>query len=144
MSYNPHVSADPVTLRLAATAISTSYDSSPTALRMQNWNQVVLFCNLTLDTATDVRLKVEVASPTGDSSPAAGDWHQYSSLDIASASASGGVSTVPNYGLELKLTATGKYAIPLPCNFKWLRVSAKTTGGPGSTTLLVVASQGLA
>ena len=144
MSFNPHVSADPATLRLASTAIATSYDSSPTALRMQNWNRLTLFCDLTLATATSVELRIEAASPTGDSTPAAGDWFAIGTSNVSGLTVSSGVATVPVGATIIQLALTDKYAIAINnCNYKWVRVKAKTTGGPGATTLAITATQGL-
>src|ERR1051325_7181424 len=144
MSYNPHVSGDGVTLRASTVSIGTSYDSSPTAFRTQNWNQLILFCDLTLNTATDVRIKLEFASPVGDATPAFNDWFQQTYADTANAASASGVETVPLNRLEWQLTATGRYALPVPMNYKWGRASAQTTSGPGSTTLSIYATEGLA
>ncbi len=144
MSYIPQVSRDGVTLRASTLAIGTSYDASPTALRAQNWNQLQLFLDLTLATATDVRVKIEFASPVGDATPAAGDWFQQSEADSGAATRSGLTSALPLRVLEWVLPATGKFILPVQLNYKWVRVSAKTTGGPGATTLAVFATQGLA
>lgn len=144
MSYIPQVSAGYVTLRAATTALSSAYDSSPTALKLQNWNQLELFFDLTLSTATDVRVKVEFASPQGDATPAASDWFQMGYADLASASSSGGSTVVPLNDLIWQITATKKINLPIQANYKWVRVSAKTTGGPGSTTLAIYATQGMA
>lgn len=144
MSFNPHVSRDGAIVRFSATAIGTSYDASPTALRTQNWNQVILFCDLTLNTATDVRIKIEFASPTGDAAPVTADWHLQTFADTANATYSGGTESVPLRGLEWILPATGRYALPIPMNYKWIRASAKTTGGPGTTTLQIYATEGMA
>lgn len=142
MANEPIISRDPTTLRLSTVAIASSYDASPVALRMQGWNQAVLFCDLTLNTATDVRIKVEVASPVGDTAPVEADWYQQTAS--GSATATTGSESVPVLAVEWTLQATGKYALPFPVNYKWIRASAKTTGAPGSTTLAIVCSQGRA
>ncbi len=152
MSNDPIVSRDPTTLRLAATAIASSYDASPAVLRTQGWNQAIIYCDLTLNTATDVRLKVEFASPpvalglngAGSDTPATGDWFRQTYADSAAAAGSGLEETCPVRCLELILPATGRYAIPVQLNYKYMRVSAKTTGAPGSTTLLIYATVGRA
>jgi hypothetical protein len=109
---------------------------------MQNWNQLILMCNLTLNTATSVEIKVQVASPSGDDVPASGDWYDLAaqgSPTVASA-----VATYPMSTAVYQMTATGKLAIPVPCCYKFVRVLAKTTGAVGTTTLAIYATQGMA
>lgn len=149
MSWRPHSSKDPQTIRASTLALATSFDASPTEARMQGWNQALLFCDLTLNTATDVHIKIEFASPPdtggiiGDTAPVAGDWYQQTYADTANAVGSAGTTeAVPLRQLDWVLSATGRYALPVQCNFKWIRVSAKTTGGPGSSTLKVILQQG--
>lgn len=148
MSYIPHVSKDPKSLRSGA--LTTNFDTTPTALRMQMWNQAVFFFTVVLDTATDVRVRLEAASPTPtpgqilDTEPASdsADWAAVASTEAGSAS--GGVLTVPVDALELKFTASGSYAYPVPSNYQWLRIKAKATGTAGAATLAVKATTGMA
>lgn len=149
MSWRPHASKDPQVIRASTLALSTSFDAAPTEARMQGWNQAILFCDLTLATATDVRIKVEFASPkdvggiVGDTAPGATDWYQQTYGDTPNATGSAGtVEAVPVRALEWTLSASGRYALPIQCNYKWIRVSAKTTGGPGATTLGIILQQG--
>lgn len=138
-----HVSQDYITARASTVAIGTSYDASPTALRIQNWNQLQLYCDLFLATATDVRVKVEFAVPQGNDTPVAADWYFHSYLDTAAATGTGLTKAVPLLQTEWIMSATGRYVISLPVNAKWFRVTAKTTAGPGLTTLKILATQGI-
>ena len=140
MGYRPTISSDYVQLRTGT--VGASYDVSPQALDMRGWNQCVLFFNLVLD-GTDCLIKIEAASPVGTGQPAAGDWHQITYLDTSAAVAATGVETVPVRTLILQYLATSLYAFPMPVNYKFIRVSAKRTGGTAATTLTVNASQGL-
>lgn len=147
MSANIQVSDDPIVVRPSSLSITTSFDASPTAVDMRGWNQAMLFCDLTLNTATDVRIQIEAASPVSGPggatiAPVAADWHSVGYLDTGSAT---GTTTklVPYAVLELQLAASGRYVFPLPTNYKYLRFKAKTTAGPGSTTLKLMVSQGI-
>ena len=140
MSYNPHVSRDPITVRSGA--LATSFDAAPVSVRAQNWNQFVFYVDLTLGTASDARIQFDVCSPSGDGEPASGDWTSLMWQDGAATSIAGGVCTVSGYIYEIKIATTGKYAIPLPCNYKWVRVRAKATGG--TATLGITLTTGMA
>lgn len=135
-------------MRAAATAITTSYDTpdaNTPVLRMQNSNQLVLFCNLTLATATSVEIKLQVANPTDDAAPPAFGsalWFDLPYTTVGTITA--GEAVVPAGTLAYRMTATGKLAITYPMCFKYVRVVAKTTAGPGATTLAITASQGMA
>lgn len=144
MSYNPQVSRDGVTLRASTLALADgTYDATPAELRMQNWNQLMLFCTLTKDAGTtSAEIKVQVASPAGDDAPAAADWHDLAYQDTPAVASA--VASLPMCSLVYRMTATGKLAIPVQCNYKWLRVAAKTTGAVGTTTLAIYATQGMA
>lgn len=148
MSYIPQVSGDPKALRSGS--LTTGFDTDITALKTQNWNRAVFFFDVTLDTATDIRVRVEAASPTRtpgkilDEEPAAAstEWHAIAATEAGSAS--GGVLTVPVDALEWKFTATGRYCVPLDVNYQWVRAKAKATGTVGSATLAIKATTGLA
>jgi hypothetical protein len=139
---NVHVSADPITLRASATSITTSYDAAPTEVPCNDYNQLVLECDLTLATATDVRIQVETANPArgpngASIAPASSDWFAVTEVDAATIVPSGATISVPYRQLEITLTASGRYSIPIPISYKFVRVKAKTTGGPGATTLAI-------
>lgn len=150
MSYIPQVSGDPKTLRSGA--LTTAFDSSPAAIRMQNWNQAVFYLDVALDTATDVRVRFDVATPavtTGaviDTEPDASSsaWYQLPSNDGANTTVATGVQTVPQTIFEAKYTVSGRYVLPLQMNYKWVRCRAKATGTVGSATLGVNITQGMA
>lgn len=148
MSYNPQVTGCEKSMRLAATAITTSFDTpdaNTPVLRMQNSNQLVLFCDLTLATATSAEIKVQVANPKDDATPPAFGSALWFDLPYTTAGTiTAGLATVPAGSLAYSMSATGKIAITYPCCFKYVRVVAKTTVGPGATTLAITASQGLA
>ncbi len=150
MSYNPSV-AGRQTLRSAATAITTSYDSSGIPeTRIMNNNTLMLLCDLTLNTATSVEIQVEVAVPASGSTgteataPAAADWYALSAANISGLTVGSGIITAPTGALVIQLAATGKHAIVLKNMMAmWVRVKAKTTAGPGSTTLGIIGVEGL-
>ena len=134
-------------MRLAATAITTSYDTPDAdtqVLRMGNWNQLILFCNLTLATATSVEIKLQVANPANDEVPAYDSALWFDLPYSTAGTITSGEAVVPIGSLVYRMTATGKVAPSFPCAYKFVRVLAKTTGGPGATTLAITASQGLA
>jgi hypothetical protein len=148
VSYIPQVTSDPKTLRSGA--LTSAFDSSPSTIRTQNCNQIIFFFDVTLSTATDVRVRLDAASPAVangtvlDAEPASGstEWAQVTGAE--SGSASGGVVSVPIDALELVFTATGKYAYPLPACYKWMRARAKGTGTLGSAALTITATTGMA
>ncbi len=150
MSYNPCVQATQ-TLRAAATAITTSYDAAPTELRIQNMNCVALLCDLALNTATSVEIQVDVATPAngpgtvGEPAPVAADWYPLTSYNLSGLTITADELLAPQGKLTIRLTATGKYCIVLRNVFgKYMRVRAKTTAGPGTTTLSILGVEGLA
>lgn len=148
MSYNPQVTGCEKSMRSSATAITTAYDTpdaNTPVLRMQNSNQLILQCNLSLATATSVEIKVQVANPTEDKDPPAFGSALWFDLPYATAGTiTAGEAVVPVGSLVYRMTATGKLAVSFPCLYKFVRVVAKTTAGPGATTLAITASQGLA
>lgn len=150
MSYNPQVGGCEIPVRLAATSLSTSFETPDgttrgVPIRMQNWNQLILFCDLTLATATSAEIKVQVANPKDDKDPPAASSALWYDLPYQTAGTiTAGVATVPTGAYAPSLSATGKTTISIPCAFKYVRVLAKTTAGPGATTLAITASQGLA
>lgn len=149
MAYHPQVSANGAPLRASSKALSTSYDTDPILeLRVGNWNQLVLLCNLTKDAGTtSVEIKVQVASPdaspsNGATAPAAGDWYDLCFNGTAAIAA--GIATIPANTTVYQMTVTGKLAIPVPICYKFVRVLAKTTGAAGTSTLVVTATYGMA
>jgi len=151
VAYNPSVQATQV-LRSSATAIGTSYDSSNIPeCKIQNMNRVTLMCDLTLATATSVEIQVDLATPADsraiptEVAPVAADWYPLASANVSGLTITATELLVPQGQLTLRLTATGKYAIVLKDVFgKYLRVRAKTTAGPGATTLSIIGVEGLA
>lgn len=148
MAYIPQVSGDPKTLR-SSSALTGSFVES-LALKTNMWNQVILFLDVTLTTATDIRVQLQAASPTRtpgtiiDAEPSAGssEWHDVAFQDGANAATATAVTTVPITTFEMKLTASGRYAFPLPVNYQWIRCKAKATGG--DATLTIKATTGMA
>jgi hypothetical protein len=135
-----HTSEDPIVMRAGTTAIGTSFDASPAVFSCNGFNQLILECDLTLNTATDVRIQVDVANPARGPNgayiaPATSDWFVVSAADGATASGSGAIIALTHRNLEIVLAATGRYSIAIPLSYKFIRVRAKTTAGPGSTTL---------
>lgn len=150
MGAKPVVAARQV-LRSSGLALGTSYDATPAAeIKAQGFNVLTLLCDLTLNTATSVEVVVEVATPadtaTGvkDSDPVAGDWYAKTSANLSGLTVGTGAITIPVGAATFQLGATGRYEIVLPnlCA-KWVRVKAKTTGGPGTTTLQIIGVQGV-
>ncbi len=150
MAYNPSVQGRQV-LRAAATAIGTSYDAAPTPIKIRGQNTVTLLCDMTLNTASSVEIQVEVATPADvngtnvDAAPAAADWYPLEAGNASGLTVGSGIITIPIGAATWQLGATGKCTIRLQglCA-SWLRVKAKTTGGPGTTTLSVIGVEGLA
>lgn len=150
MAYNPSVQGRQ-TLRPSATAIGTSYDAAPTAVKIRGQNTVTLLCDLTLDTATSVEIQVEIATPADtngtnvDPAPVAADWFPIHGANLSGLTVGSGIITIPVGAAVFQLGATGKVAIRLKdlCA-SWIRVKAKTTGGPGATTLSIIGVEGLA
>lgn len=145
MAYNPSVAATAKVLRASTLQIvNGTYDvaSEQNTLRQQNNNQLILLCDMTLNTATSVDIRVQVASPAGDQVPVAADWFDlpYTTAGVITA----GVANVPIGSMVWNMTATGKLAISVPTCHKWIRALAKTTGAVGTTTLSITATQGLA
>lgn len=150
MSYNPQVGGCEIPLRASSTSLSTSFETPDgttrgVPLRMGNWNQLVLFCDLALNTATSAEIKIQVANPKDDAAaPAAASTLWFDLPYQTAGTITAGVATVPTGSYAPSLSATGKVAISVPCDYKYVRVLAKTTAGPGTTTLAITASQGLA
>lgn len=150
MSYNPSVGARQ-NLRLSSLAITTSYDTPAFSIRCANFNTLTLLCDLALNTATSVEIQVEVATPADtpglgnkDPDPVAADWYARTSSNDSGLTVGSGIITIPTAAAVYQLGATGKYEIVIrDLMSKWVRVKAKTTGGPGSTTLAIVGVQGL-
>jgi hypothetical protein len=145
MSYNPSVAATYKVLRPSTLQIvNGTYDiaAEQNTLRQQNNNQLVLMCDLTLNTATSVEIKIQVAHAVDDIIPAAADW--YDLAYSGSATVAAAVATIPLSTGVYQMTATGKLAIPVPTCYRWIRALAKTTGAVGSTTLEIRATQGMA
>lgn len=149
MAYHPQIAADGKVLRAIGKALSTSYDADPiTELRIGNWNQLVLLCDLVKDAGTTtVEIKVQVASPNaapsnGALAPVAADWFDLCLNGTPSIAA--GIANVPINTTVYQMSVTGKIAIPIPVCYKFVRVLAKTTGAAGTSTLVVTATYGMA
>ncbi len=145
MGYLPNVKATAKVLRPSALQIvdgTYDLDNEQNTLRQQNNNQLVLLCNLTLNTATSAEIKIQCANQAGDAVPGATDW--FDLPYTTSGSITAGVAVVPVGSLIYRMTATGKIAISVPTCYKWVRALAKTTGAVGSTTLVITATQGMA
>lgn len=147
MSYNPSVAATYKVLRPSTLLIvNGTYDgaTAQNTLRQQNQNQLVLLCDLTLNTATSAEVKVQVAHAVDDLVPAAADWFDMGAADISGATLTTSTATFPIRAGIYTMLATGKIAIPIPTCYRWIRVLAKTTGPVGTTTLAITATQGMA
>lgn len=152
MSYNPSVQGRKV-LRASATALAAgTYDSAniPEFL-IQNCNTVALLCDLTLNTATSVEIQVDCATPDNspgtviEPAPVAADWYTLAHANVSGLTVAAPIITAPYGHLTIQLAATGKYLITLKSDAfgKYLRVRAKTTAGPGLTTLGIIGVSGL-
>lgn len=144
MSYKPSVARTAKVLRASTLQIvNGTYDvaSEQNTLRQQNNNQLVLLCDMTLNTATSVEIKIQCANQSGDEVPVAADWFDLPYTTAGTITA--GVALVPIGTLVYQMTATGKLAISVPTCYKWIRALAKTTGAVGTTTLSITATQGL-
>jgi hypothetical protein len=143
MSYNPQVSPDGKVLRAATTSLGATFDSANViTYRMQNFNQLLLFCTVAGFDATSVEIKVQAALTAGDTAPASGDW-----FDLAaqgSATTSGTDATFPIRTAIFQMLGNDQIVIPVPACYKWVRAVGQRTGGTTATTLAITAMQGMA
>lgn len=147
MGLNYHASEDPIALRLSTASIATSFDATPIEIMCNDFNQLIMNCDLSLATATDVRIQVDAANPARGPNgariaPVTADWFTVAVADGATASGATNTETLTYRKQELKIEATGKYAIALPLCYRYIRVRAKTTAGPGATTLAITGTFG--
>lgn len=126
---------EPVTIRSAA-ALTTSYVAATTlgketglATKVNEYNQLILYVDFTIGSLTSAEIKVEF-SPDNTS------FYQESHEKIDS-----GTSNI--YTLTYKLTATGAYRIPIQCNDRYIKVSAKGTGTVTSSSMTIKAALGV-
>lgn len=153
MSYNPQVGGCEIPVRASGTSLSTSFETPDgttrgVPIRLGNWNQLLLHCDVTLNTATSVEVKIQAANPKDDSTatgaPAAASTLWFDLPYQTAGTITAGLATVPTGSYAPQFTATGRWIVSVPCAYKFVRVLAKTTGGPGTTTLTVTASQAMA
>jgi hypothetical protein len=133
------VSHDGKELRAATTSLGTSFDSADVVTyRMQNWNQLLLFCTVSGFDATSVEIKVQAALTAGDATPSS--WFDLPAEDSPVIDPT--TATFPVRAKVYQMLGDGTLLIGVPSCFKWVRVVGKRTGGTTATTLAVTAQQG--
>jgi hypothetical protein len=143
MSYNPQVSPDGKVLRAAATSLGATFDSTDViTYRMQNMNQLMLYCTVAAFDATSVEIKPQVALTAGDTAPASGDWFDLPRLDTPVTSGTDAITPVRSDIYQM--LGNGQLCIPIPACYKWVRAIGRRTGGTVATTLAITAMQGMA
>lgn len=136
MGYRPQVSQDTAITVRSAAALTTSYVTASQILDLQNWNQLVLLLDFTVGSSTGFSLKVEVSDYNQS------NWYALTSIGTATISTE--VATIPVYAAEHTFAAaTKKYALPLPINYRYMRVSVKALTSGTNTSLAILATQGL-
>ncbi len=137
------VSPDGKVLRAAATSLGSSFDSSNIIeYRMQNWNQLLLFCIVAGFDATSVEIKLQAALTAGDTAPASADWYDVAAVDVSGATLAATTAIFPIRGNIYQMLDNGQLVIPVPSCYKHIRVVGKRTGGTTATTLAITAQQG--
>lgn len=133
------VSHDGKELRASTTSLGTSYDSADViTYRMQNWNQLLLFCTVAGFDATSVEIKVQAALTAGDVAPTS--WFDLPAEDSPVTDAT--TATFPVRAKIYQMLGDGTLLIGVPACFKWVRVVGKRTDGTTATTLAITAQQG--
>ena len=151
MAFQPTI-VGRVPLRDSTLAIGTSYDTTPAyQIRVQGSNCVMLQITVALNTATSAEVQVEFATPLQangtnlDPAPVTADWFARSDGNYTGRTITSGVIANPMGAVAFSFAASGTYEVVLyPVMAKWLRVKAKTTGGPGTTTVSVTGVTGMA
>jgi glucan biosynthesis protein len=126
---------EPVTIRSAA-ALTTSYVAATTlgketgqSTKVNEYNQLILYVDFTIGSLTSAEIKVEF-SPDNTS------WYQESHEKLDN-------GTANVYTLTYTLSATGAYRIPIQCNDRYIKVSAKGTGTVTGSSMTIKAVMGV-
>lgn len=144
MSYKAQTAIDAITLRSAA-VLTTSYvipsrplpDGTTTqaGINIADWNQLVLYVQATLGSATDIRIRVEY-------SPDNSTWFAQTALDIgtpASSLVDGDLARV-----EYVIESTDNFVLPIPAAYRYMRIQCKATASGSGTSLTVQLAPGIA
>jgi hypothetical protein len=136
MGYQPQVSQDTAMTVRAAAVLTTSYVAAAQVIDLQNWNELTLLLDFTVGASSGFAIKVEVSD--------ANQTNWYAITAIGAATIATEVATIPVYAAEHTFAAvTKKYALPFPVNYRFMRVSAKALVSATSTSLTILATQGL-
>jgi hypothetical protein len=136
-------SDDPVILRASLIPTTAYVASSPQ--RIKGWNQLVVVMDLTLGSLTSAQMQVEMASPSGNATPAAGDWYAYTARAAADPTVSAGLAPIAVGRAAFSFSLTDRYAIPLDRVVgKWIRVQVKGTGTLTNSLIAVSMVEGKA
>lgn len=133
---------EPLTIRSAA-ILTTSYvagtvigaeakTNTTTAIEItktNEYNQLIILVDFTIGSLTSAQIKVEF-------SPDNSTFYQETAMSI-----SGGIET--DTLVEHTISATGKYRLAIPCNDRYIRISAKGTGTTTNSTMTISASLGV-
>lgn len=125
---------EPVTIRSAA-ILTTSYVATTIgketglATKVNEYNQLMLYVDFTIGSLTSAEIKVEF-SPDNTS------FYQESHEKLDN-------GTANVYTLTYTLSATGAYRIPIQCNDRYIKVSAKGTGTVTNSSMTIKAAMGI-
>jgi len=125
----------PVTIRPAA-ILTTNYVAATTigkettdTTKVNEYNQLILYVDFTLGSLTSAEIKVEF-SPDNTS------FYQESHEKLDS-----GISNI--YTLTYTFSDSGSYRIPIQCNDRYIKVSAKGTGTVAGSSMTIKAALGV-
>ena len=135
MGFRPQVSQDTKATVRSAAVLTTSYVAASVELDLQNWNQLVLLLDFTKGASTGFTIKLEFSDKDRL------DWFQETA--IGSSTIAANIATTPVYQNEYTFSETGKYALPVPVNYRYVRISSKALTAAGGTVLAIYATQGL-
>ena len=125
----------PVTIRPAA-ILTTNYVAATTigkettdTTKVNEYNQLILYIDFTKGLLTSAEIKVEF-------SPDNLSFYQESHEKLDN-------GTANVYTLTYTLSATGAYRIPIQCNDRYIKVSAKGTGTVTNSSMTIKAVMGV-
>lgn len=124
------------TIAVPSGSLTTSYVAG-NIINVQNKNQITMLTQYLKGSSTDARIKVEFA---GDDQV----FYQEVYLDNASGTTAAGVFSDPVLLHEYVLDTTGSYAIPVPINAFYIRLSVKATTSGTGTNMSIYILDGIA
>jgi len=136
MGCNPQVSQTKKVSIRAASVLTLSFVNAATTISMQNWNQLILWLDFTTGSSTGFTVRLEAADDEQL------EWYKLPAIDAAVIASN--VASVPTYASEYTFAAvTDKYVLPIPANYRYIRVSAKALTSATDTSLAIYYTQGL-